>query len=137
MSADVAEVFAGYSDAVRPKLLELRDLIFETAAESEVVGELTETLKWGEPAYLTEASRSGTTIRIGWKAERPEQYGLYVHCQTNLVDTFRALFPQELRLQGNRAILFDRSEDLPREALSLCIAMALTYHRKKGTKAKL
>ena len=31
----------------------LRQLIFETAAATEVVGELEETLKWGEPSYLT------------------------------------------------------------------------------------
>ena len=132
----VAEAFAAAPPALRPRLLALRDLIFETAAATEGVGPLTETLKWGEPAYLTEASRSGTTLRIGWKPAQPTQYGLYVHCQTNLVDSFRSLFPDELRFQGNRAILFDRAEDLPREPLALCIAMALTYHRKKGSKAR-
>lgn len=132
----VAEAFAAAPPALRPRLLALRDLIFETAAETEGVGPLTETLKWGEPAYLTEASRSGTTLRIGWKPAVPTQYGLYVHCQTNLIDSFRGLFPEALRFQGNRAILFEQSEDLPRDPLALCIAMALTYHRKKGAKAR-
>lgn len=132
----VAEAFAAAPPALRPRLLALRDLIFETAAATEGVGPLTETLKWGEPAYLTEASRSGTTLRIGWKPAQATQYGLYVHCQTNLVDSFRGLFPDEFRFQGNRAILFDQAEDPPREPLALCIAMALTYHRRKGAKAR-
>ncbi len=66
MPADVAAVFAGFPERVRRRLLEVRDLIFETAADIEGVGPLTETLKWGEPAYLTGATGSGTTIRLGW-----------------------------------------------------------------------
>ena len=69
----VADVFERYPAAVRPKLLALRKLIFETAEATEGVGPVTETLKWGEPAYLTEASKSGTTVRIAWKARSPKQ----------------------------------------------------------------
>jgi hypothetical protein len=29
------------------------------------VGALHETLKWGQPAYLTPETRSGTTLRLG------------------------------------------------------------------------
>ena len=46
-----------------------------------------------------------SSFRIGWKAERPEQYGLYVHCQTSLIESFRTHYPQELEYQGKRAVL--------------------------------
>ena len=52
-SAQVAEVFASYPKAIRSRLMILRELIFYTAGTTEGVGELQETLKWGEPAYLT------------------------------------------------------------------------------------
>ncbi|NJN50484.1 MAG: DUF1801 domain-containing protein [Gammaproteobacteria bacterium] len=119
-------------------MLELRELIFQTASAVEGAGEIQETLKWGEPAYLTTKTRAGTTVRIGWKANAPERYAMYFHCQTNLIDTFRTLFPDDLRFEGNRAIVFDVGESIPREALSRCVAAALTYHlrKRKGKKPK-
>ena len=136
LEAGVAAAFKNVPPAVRRKLLGLRRLIFETAATTEGVGPLTETLKWGEPAYLTEASGSGTTIRIAWKAATPSQYALYVHCQTRLIDRFRTVFPDELAYDGNRAIVFEDSDPMPKEPLSHCIAMALTYHRDKRSVRK-
>lgn len=131
---EVAAVFAGYPQAVAGRLLELRALILTTAAEIDGVGQLTETLKWGEPAYLTQASKSGSTIRIGWKASDAENVALYLNCQTTLVDTCRTRFP-ELTYQGNRAISFSASQPLPRDSVRECIALALTYHRDKKRKA--
>ena len=124
---DVDAVFRSYPPSTRRKLGRLRDLIFETAASTDGVGPITETLKWGEPAYLTVESKSGSTIRIGWKESTPDQYAMYFICRTNLVDTFRTLCP-ELSFDGNRAILFNEDEELPLEAVSKCIAIALTYH---------
>ena len=109
----------------------MRELIFRTAAETPGVGQLEETLKWGEPAYLTAASRSGSTIRIGWKKRHPTQYAIYFNCQTSLVETFRALFPDEFKFEGNRAIVFDVADAVPADSLALCIAAALTHHRSK------
>jgi hypothetical protein len=62
----VAAAFSIFPAGVRARLLEVRELIFETAADIKGVGPLTETLKWGEPAYLTQATGSGSTIRLGW-----------------------------------------------------------------------
>ena len=91
----------------------LRRLILETAAATEGVGPITETLKWGEPAYLTSVSKSGSTIRIGWKKSAPSRYAIYFHCQTNLVDSFRALFPDAFDFQGNRAIVLKTPTPYP------------------------
>lgn len=130
-NAAVAQRFQIYPPKIRARLLALRDLIFRTAAITEGVGEIEETLKWGEPAYLTSKTKSGTTIRIDWKPSRPSQYAMYFHCQTNLVETFRETFPNQFTFEGNRAIIFREDEDLPVDPLGFCIGAALTYHRTR------
>lgn len=133
-NAAVAQVFEAYPTKVRRKLLALRELIFQTAAATQGVGELEETLKWGEPAYLTSHSKSGSAIRIDWKKSNPSEYAIYFNCQTNLVETFRTLFPNEFKFEGNRAIVFKKSDVVPTDSLALCVAAALTYHRSRGIK---
>jgi hypothetical protein len=133
--ADFAEsaveaVFGAYPSPVRSKLLALRRLILDTADATEGVGTLEETLKWGQPSYLTIESKSGSTIRIDQVKAEAGRYAVYFHCQTNLVETFRELYP-ELRYGGNRSILLDAGEKLPEKALRHCIALALTYHARK------
>ena len=95
------------------------------------MGELEETLKWGEPAYVTSQSKSGSTVRIGWSEKRPAQYAMYFHCQTNLVEKFREVFPDDFTFEGNRAIVFAEGDVVPTERLAFCIAEALTYHLNK------
>jgi Domain of unknown function (DU1801) len=124
-------VFAQYPDKIRQRLLSLRGLILKTANESPGVGKLEETLKWNEPAYLTTESKSGSTIRIHRKPGSDSKYAMYFNCKTNLIDSFRTLFPSTFRYQGDRAIEFDVAEKVPVGELKICIAMALTYHRKK------
>lgn len=130
----VAQVFDSYPPGIRRRLLELRRLIFETAAATEGVGRLEETLKWGEPAYVT-PSKSGSTIRINWKRSSPSQYALCFICHTNLVETFRMLFPNDFTYDENRAIIFHHAEPLPADALAFCISAALTYHLHKSRPA--
>lgn len=117
--------------------MRLRQLIFETAAEMDRVGPLEETLKWGQPSYLTSKSKSGTTIRIDQIGSEHGQYSLFVHCQTTLISTFRDFYPEELSYDGKRAIVFDVNEDPPENPLRHCIALALTYHldKKNGKSA--
>ncbi|NVD40434.1 DUF1801 domain-containing protein [Ensifer sp. HO-A22] len=126
----VAEVLAQHTAAVRARLLQVRDLIYMVAAEAEGVGPLTETLKWGEPAYLTEASKSGTTIRLGVVKSAPGQCAVFFNCKTMLVETFRVHFGNNFTFEGNRALLIPTTGDLPTEPLSLCLRAALTYHRR-------
>lgn len=129
-SPAVAAKFEAYPPAVRRKLLRLREMIFEVARDTDGVGPLEETLKWGEPAYLTKASGSGSTVRMDWKKSKPAHYALYFNCQTRLVDTFRTLFADDFAFEGNRAIVFEQDAVLPTDALRFCIAAALTYHLK-------
>ena len=64
----VRAIFDSYPDEVRDRLMEVRALIFNAAANTSGVGPNEETLKWREPAYLTSTTKSGSTIRFGWKA---------------------------------------------------------------------
>jgi hypothetical protein len=129
--ADVAETFAELPPAARDKLLHLRSLIFDTAAQTPGVGPLEEGLRWGEPSYLTSKSKSGTTIRIHWKPRTPDRCAMYVHCQTNLVEQYRLRHPDSLEFEGNRAVLFRIDQPLPEDALRDCIRLALTYHKPR------
>jgi hypothetical protein len=126
----ISAVLSAYAKPVKDKLLALRRLIFKTARTTEGVGALEEALKWGQPSYLTSESKSGSTIRIDGVRSVPNQYAVYFHCQTNLVETFRELYP-ELRYGGNRCILLDAADELPEAALRHCVALALTYHLSK------
>jgi hypothetical protein len=128
---EVEKVFASYPAAIRSKLMALRQLIFDTAAATDGVGPIEETLKWGEPAYLTTVTGSGSTIRLGWKLSAPERYAINFHCRTTLVDTFRVMFADDFTFEGNRAIVFKASDPVPMQPMAACIAMALTYHRNK------
>lgn len=126
----VRQVFDACSSDTRDDLLRLRALIFEAADGIEQVDTLTETLKWGQPAYLPAKPGIGSTVRIGALKEPRRGYAMYVHCQTTLVEDFREIYPGLFRFEGNRALLFDHGEELPGDALKHCIGLALTYHLK-------
>ncbi|HEY4834029.1 MAG TPA: DUF1801 domain-containing protein [Bradyrhizobium sp.] len=129
----VSAVFSSYPKPINAKLLALRRLIFDTAKMTEGVGRLEETLKWGQPSYLTPETKSGSTIRIDQIKSAGNQYAIYFHCQTDLVEAFRELYPSEFSYEGKRCILLDAAEKLPEPALRHCVALALTYHLKKKT----
>lgn len=126
----VAALFRAYPPAVRAKLLALRELILDVAARTPGVGPLTETLKWGQPSYLTGATGSGTTVRLD-RLKKREGYALYFHCQSGLVEQFRGLYGETFRYEGRRALLFEPAERLPVTALRHCIGLALTHHLRK------
>jgi hypothetical protein len=127
----VDAVFSAYPKPIRTKLLALRRLIFDTAKTTGGVGRLEETLKWGQPSYLTPETESGSTIRIDQIKSAAGQYAVYFHCQTDLVATFRELYPNEFTYGGNRSILLNAEDKVPEPALRHCLALALTYHLKK------
>jgi hypothetical protein len=131
----VDAVFSAYPNPVKARLQALRRLIFETAANTAGVGPLDESLKWGQPSYLTSESKSGSTVRIDQVKGEPGRYAVYFHCQTDLVETFRELYPK-LRYGGNRCILLDAREKLPEAELRHCVALALTYHSRKRASAR-
>lgn len=124
----VESVFAAYPSAVRKKLNALRKLIIETACEVEDIEQLEETLKWGEPSYLT---KYGSTIRIDWKESSPNQYYIYFKCTSKLVPTFKKIFKNAFSFQENRAIIFQMNDVIPKRQLKTCIKTAVQYHKVK------
>jgi hypothetical protein len=132
----VEAAFSRFPPIVQKKLLRIRKLIFDVAAETEGVGELEEALKWGQPSYLTQKSKTGSTVRIGREKKTDGDYAIYFKCQTTLVATFKELYPDKFRYEKNRAILFNVKDKIPLRELSHCIAMALTYHLNKKNQKK-
>ncbi len=125
---EVAEVFNQYPKNIRQKLLALRELIMKTASEIEGIEEIEETLKWGEPSYIV---KGGSTVRIDWKNSNPDQYAMYFHCKTKLVDTFKEIYGNDLRFDGNRAIIIENNEVIPTDKLKHCVELSFTYHSRK------
>lgn len=102
-------------------------LILSIAAENEL-GDVEETLKWGEASYLV---KGGTTIRIDWKSKDSDSIKVYFHCQTRLIETFKELYKTEFEFEGNRAIVIPLDTDIDAVPLDHCIDLALKYHRVK------
>lgn len=60
----VNDKFNNYPELIREKMQFLRRLVIETAGETDGVDALEETLKWGEPSFVT---KNGSTLRMDWK----------------------------------------------------------------------
>lgn len=118
--------FSAHPPALAARLQAMRALIL-AAAEATDTEPVTETLKWGQPAFLP-AKRAGTTLRLGVEAGQP---ALFVHCQTDLVGRYRVLFPTEFTYSGNRAVLLPADGPFAVAAFQQIAGMALTYHRDK------
>lgn len=127
MDIKVKQKFESYPEDISILLSNIRELIFQVAQQNGIE-QLTETLKWGEPSYI---SKIGSTIRFDWKAKQPEQYCIYFNCNTSLVETFKEVYGDTFIYSGNRAIIFNKSEKIPFKALAHCISMALRYKKIK------
>lgn len=127
MDVQVKEKFEQYPREVAKALLSIRSLIFDTAKEKGIIA-LEETLKWGEPSYL---SKSGSTIRYDWSAKFPNEFRVFFHCQTKLIATFKEVYGDSFKFEKNRALVFQLGDEIPLKALTHCISMALTYQKIK------
>lgn len=125
---EVKAVFEQYPDEVREKMNALRDLIYSKAEQIGQLASLEESLKWGEPAWCC---KTGTTVRIDWKADDPDHYRMFFHCQTALIPTFRKVFSDCFDFEGNRAIRFSSKLDPDLVQLGECVEVALKYKQVK------
>ncbi len=125
----VKEKFKKYPKNIKPKINHLRKLILETAKSDESISEIEETLKWGEPSYIT---KNGSTIRIDWKEKSSNQYAMYFKCTSKLVPTFKEVFGDLFNYENTRAILFNLDDEIPEGELKICISLALNYHKVKN-----
>ncbi|MDP2635604.1 MULTISPECIES: DUF1801 domain-containing protein [unclassified Pseudoalteromonas] len=127
MDENVKQKFTTYPDNIAVLLHDIRNLIFGVAAQDGIT-ELEETLKWGEPSYI---SKSGSTIRFDYKDKAPQQFCIYFNCNTKLVETFKELYGDTFVYQGNRALVFELDQALPNKELAHCISLALRYKKIK------
>lgn len=127
MLDEVQQQFERYPETIQSELMALRSLILDMADELKL-GAVSESLKWSEPSYQV---KDGSPVRMGWKEKTPQQFYLFFHCQTQLVDTFRQLYADELEFEGNRAMVFTLGQPMPEPQIKHCLQLALTYHRVK------
>ncbi len=125
---DVEWVYSQYPVDVRSKCIVIRSMIFEAAKKDPRIGPILETLRWGEPAYIPRQTKSGAMVRVHWKASVPDQIGLYFLCQTDLVRRFKSKFGSTLNIEGNRAIVLDRYDDLPSDKIVACVLDSFCYY---------
>lgn len=129
---EVRQAFAGFPEELRERLLAVRELIYEVAAEDSEIGTVEESLRWGQPSY---AVNTGTPVRLGVHSTERGECALYVHCQTTLIEGFRRKYGSRssarapVDFDGNRALVF-RGKKLPVRILRECIRAALTYRRR-------
>ncbi|PKF60740.1 hypothetical protein CW745_12755 [Psychromonas sp. psych-6C06] len=127
MELSVQLKFDQYPHRAKQVLLLLRETIFEVA-EYHGIDDLQETLKWGEPSYL---SKKGSTVRFDWKSKYPDQFCIYFNCKTSLIDTFKELYGDVFIFEGKRALVFNLNADVPWEPLKHCLSLSLRYHKIK------
>jgi hypothetical protein len=125
---EVHQVFDSYPEDVQIAMQNLRKLVLEVATESKEISNIEECLRWGEPSYI---SPIGSTLRMDWKEKNPKQYALYFKCTSKLVESFKHVYKDSLRYEGNRAIIFNLGEAIPEKDIKTCIHSALTYHKIK------
>lgn len=123
MGLNIQDTFNRYPEHIQRLLLPIRALIFDIA-DVQNLGDVEETLKWGEPSYLV---KSGSTVRMDWKPKFPDQYFIFFNCNTKLVDTFRELHSDVLEFQGNRAIVLNVNSPLPTSVIRQCLELSLNY----------
>lgn len=128
---EVGQVFAKYQTQTKQALLTIRQWIFEISESSKDIGKIEECLKWGEPSYVSHAPKSGTSLRLSQLKTNPNEYGLYVHCQTTLIEEFRMVYP-DFKYDKNRGVIFDSSQPIQTDAVKQFIYLALTYHYRKS-----
>lgn len=131
------EVEAAYrlpDETAREGLLLLRDMIFDIARGRPEIGQIEETLRWGQPAYLTPQTKAGTTLRLG--VPKSAGFALFVHCQSRLIPEYLTAYPMWDRVDGTRAVLFDQVTEIDPLRHGWLIEQALTYRLRKKTAAK-
>lgn len=131
LSQDIQQKFEQFHPQTKNVLLEIRQWIFEIAESCDEIGQIHECLKWGEPSYLTTSPKTGTTLRVSQLQSNPLKFGLFVHCQTSLIEEFRVAYP-DLDYDKNRGVLFDSQTPVKTNIIKQFIYLALTYHVRKS-----
>ena len=124
----IQKVIEQYPKVAQQAFEQLHQCIY-TAADELNINNIEETLKWGEPSFLV---KSGSTIRIDWKAKTPDHIYIFFNCKSLLIPTIRELYCDSLYTIDNRAIRLGLAQPLNKQTLTHCFSMALNYHNIKN-----
>jgi hypothetical protein len=132
IDVDVASVYESIDKNIREDVLALREMVLDVAKSSKEIGQLDEALKWGDPSFLTNQTKSGSLVRVNVHHASAEQnkYAMYFHCGTTLIESFQEKYGDLFEYEGNRALIFEAGDKLPEKELRECIFDALTYKLK-------
>lgn len=124
VAAPGGPVAEAYASLPKGALL-LRQMVLTRGAEFAQIGPVEEVLRWGQPSFVTPERRAACSLRVG--PSGGAGFGLFVHCQTNLIDRFKSSVGQGFVTQGTRAVVFEDEDFEPGPVMQL-IGWALTYH---------
>ncbi|WP_339767388.1 hypothetical protein [uncultured Pseudosulfitobacter sp.] len=122
------QITAQWPAPARARFDALRAAILSAAYDASV-GPVTESLKWGQPAWRPATPRTGSTLRLNWSPEAPDVLTAYVDCKTDLAPRMASLYP-DLTNDGRRALALSLNAPLDTQPIAHLAAMTLTYHRK-------
>jgi uncharacterized protein DUF1801 len=111
---------------LQKRLQDVRQLILQVAEQNPDIGEIEESIKWGQASFATKP-KTGTPIRIGGDKDT-ETYSLFVPCSTRIISEFRDIHPDMFEYRGNREIRLPLNKIMPQKKLSLFIKAALGYY---------
>lgn len=123
-----------WSDPARRAMWACRTM-FHIVAQQADIGRLDETLKWQQPSWRPVKPRTGSTLRMSWSAQNPDQLALFVDCKTTLGARMRDLYPDLPDNDGRRRIAFDLRAPFPEQAVSHLAQMTFTYHLSRSAKS--
>jgi hypothetical protein len=126
MNKELKAKYNSYPTSIKKEILELRELIFEVIEKDDEIDFYEETLKWGEPSFLTKSS--GSTLRIDWKTKNPDCISLFVNCRTKIISIFKELYPNDFQYIGNREIRLSLNDTYSKNKLKKCIEVVLKYN---------
>lgn len=128
MRPDVKAVYSTAPKKIKDNMLLIREYILEVAEECIAdVGAIEETIKWGVPGYLPKIKNTGTTVRLQWN-EETEEYGLYFHCQSQVIKRIKKKYSDRLQYEDNRGVIFPFKKKPPKSIIKSCVKIAFTYY---------
>ncbi len=128
MTDPFRDTIATWPPEARRLFGDIRALILATATGAQI-GPVTESLKWGQPAWRPVRPRQGSTLRLMWQDNAPQTIALFVDCKTTLSATMQEIYPAEFQYENNRALRLSLERPLPLQAIDHLARLTFSYHR--------
>ena len=125
-AAAVRAILDAHPAKERARLLAARALVYRVAAADDALGEIVESVKWGQPSYRSTDRHRGTAVRLGVD-RRSGRAGVCFHCGTAMIARCRERFPTAFSFDGKRGLLLDSDVHEVEETLAACVREALVY----------